>query len=210
MTQTLLYRIFLSAITIFLVGCSQYGSRPPVTKAIPNTPLPDIWNIQAKLGVRTTDDSGSVTLAWQQNHNNYRIGITGPLGQGSGIVIGNDGYMYIERPNKTPIASSDPSDLIERSFGWPLPITLLPYWVRGVAEPNQATNNEQYDDTGILREISQAGWQLSFSRHQIVDKWLLPHKIIAAKNDVTLTLIIRSWKFPTTTNINTSSSDQQI
>ncbi len=198
--------LLLLAISLLLSACSPAPTKPVTSPA--NSPtlgeLPEIWNIKAKLGIRSHDDSASVTLNWQQIHDNYHIRITGPLGQGSGQLEGNENHIRITRGNKTPLYSNQPSQLIEDSFGWQLPLAHLPYWVRGLPSPKLDSQEQSYSpldpkvasSPSVLSRMVQSGWQVEYSRFKPVDRWLMPHRIRATQGDVRLTLVVRSWEFP--------------
>ena len=38
----------------------------------------------------------------------------------------------------------------------------LPYWVRGLEWPGAATETGNFDEQGRLKQLSQAGWQVSY------------------------------------------------
>lgn len=170
--------------------------------------IPNIWTIQAKLGIKSEDDSGSVTLNWQQREEHYDIQISGPLGQGNAKLSGNNQFIRIEQPGKDTIYSNNPRELIEQTFGWDLPLQHLPYWIRGAQNPNTktGTNSKQIDQDalaitknnkqGLLSGLSQFGWELEYSRYKLQQQRIAPHKIRAKKSGTTLTLIIKQWDFP--------------
>lgn len=185
--------------TLLLSACSSHQAKPAdeTIKQAQET-IPDHWQLNAKLGIRNTKKNGSVTLKWQQQDSHYHIRISGPLGQGSGTLQGNPQFIAIERSNKEPIYSNTPSELIKSSFGWDLPVEHLPYWVRGLASPKLDSEELLYNPSGTLAELRQSDWSLHYSRYQLTDKWLMPHKISVKNNSVTLTLIIKTWDFSAT------------
>lgn len=156
-------------------------------------PIPEKWAITAKLGIRTAEDSGSVTLNWQQNLDEYRIRVQGPLGQGSALIEGDRSFISIQRPGKDTVYSYDPAELIWQTFGWQLPIDNLRYWVRGISSPESPIDTLVLSQQGTLESLSQAQWELTFSRYEKIEEWLLPKRIRAKLDDTQLTLIIRTW-----------------
>jgi outer membrane lipoprotein LolB len=161
-----------------------------------HTAIPDVWNITAKLGIHNGDDSGSVTLYWQQQKNQYHIRIAGPLGQGSAVLSGNEDTIIIERPSKQTLYSNNPAQLIKDTFGWDLPIKDLNYWVRGLASPLLDTAKQNYNASGVLSGLNQSDWSLRYTRYRATDLWLMPQRIRAKKGELMLTLVIKRWEFP--------------
>jgi outer membrane lipoprotein LolB len=189
---------YLLLASLLLSACSQQPTKTPNHIKQSIVAIPEDWNITAKLGVRSSDDSGSVTLQWQQRQANYHIRISGPLGQGSGVLSGNPEFITITQANKDPIYSTDPTDLIANAFGWAFPLDHLNYWVRGIASPLLAAGESTLNPSGTLATLTQSDWSLDYSRYKPSGPWLMPHRIRASNNDVVLTLVIRQWAFPNT------------
>ena len=156
--------------------------------------IPDVWRITAKLGIRTTNDSGSLTINWQQQADRYYIQFSGPLGQGSGTLTGSPNGIIIEQANKPVISSNEAEQLIQESFGWALPVDHLNYWVRGLPSPLLAITQASYLPSGVLDTLNQSNWVLEYQRYSQVEQWLLPSKIRATNGNTRLTLIIKHWQ----------------
>ncbi|MGS2717673.1 lipoprotein insertase outer membrane protein LolB [Eionea flava] len=198
---------------LLLSACSTPQYSPTLnTPAADATTIPDSWTLHAKLGIRNGEDSGSVTLQWQQQKTAYRIRVSGPFGQGNALLIGNEQYISIERPGKETVLSYQPELLIKETFGWHLPIQQLRYWVSGLPAPDSplpsnasqltlspsTDNNEQFNNAGLLSQRQQYGWTLDYSRYKPVaslGNQLLAHKIRAQQTSATLTLIVKEWDF---------------
>jgi outer membrane lipoprotein LolB len=208
---------------VLLNACSSYSAKQdtniPLDKGA-YLDIPDTWTIHAKLGIKNAEDSGSVTLKWEQIGDNYTIQMSGPFGQGNAKLSGNRSAIIIERPGKETLYSRNPKSLIQQTFGWDLPIEQLPYWMRGLQTPDPIStsfidtgnnlllsNQKQlhtpaytrYNETGTLSKLSQFGWDIHYSRYKVQQLYLAPHKIRASNHGVTLTLIIKKWEFPSIT-----------
>jgi outer membrane lipoprotein LolB len=186
---------FLCFMSLLLSACSQQSTLPPLP-AQSTQPIPQTWVIAAKLGIRSRDESGSVTLKWQQQGQEYQINLAGPLGQGSALLMGNADYIVIDRPNQERIYSNNPTQLVQETFGWELPLEQLNYWVRGLATPTIDTRELTFTPSGAVATFEQLEWSLQYSRHTLVDQWLMPKRIQAKKDDTIFTLIINEWAFP--------------
>lgn len=212
--------LIMSIISLLLSACStqQYSSAPSITAAS-TAPIPDSWTLHAKLGIHNGEDSGSVTLHWQQQHTAYRIQVSGPFGQGNALLTGNEQYISIERPGKATVFSYQAEALIQETFGWNLPLQQLRYWVTGRPAPESTLsplssqqipsqntdNHEQFTDAGLLSQRQQHGWTLDYSRYKPVasiDNRLLAHKIRAKQAPATLTLIVKEWNFHNSSPLN--------
>lgn len=183
----------LGIVCFFLLkACSQ---SPDINRPASQiyAPPPTHWEIKAKLGIRSEDDSGSVTLSWQQGNQRYKIQMQASLGQGNATIYGDNDSIMIERPGKPTLFSSDATELIKDTFGWPLPMSSLRYWILGIANPELPIQGQQHDSNGGLVNLEQSDWHLSYSRYQQIGQWQLPGKIRAKREETQLTLIIREW-----------------
>lgn len=211
------YALLLLCALLLVSACSTYDTKPynePADENIHYLAVPDVWQIEAKLGIKNDTDSGSVTLSWQQQQDNYIIRLSGPLGQGSATLTGNQQFIMIERPGKETVFSNEPIQLIQQTLGWDLPLHDLPYWVRGLKSPsNHSLTNPltdpitTYNDAGTLTQLTQMGWMIDYSRYRPQQNRLMPHKIRAKNNDATLTLLIKEWLFP---EVDSNSSAETI
>lgn len=154
----------------------------------------DQWQVQGKLGVRLPDNSGSVYFNWKQRPSDFAIHLNGPLGQGTTWIRGNDRRVSLEQSGEPPVFAATPEELMLKSLGWWLPISELYYWVRGIPAPGSNPDQLTRGQDGTLLELQQNGWQLEFSRYKIIKGWSLPSKVIARRDDIKLTFIIKNWK----------------
>ncbi|MBX2807400.1 MAG: lipoprotein insertase outer membrane protein LolB [Cellvibrionaceae bacterium] len=182
-------------LLLLISACSQYQPLPE-TQIQHQTTLSKHWSIKAKLGIRTPAKSGSITLNWQQADTTYTIQIQAPLGQGNATIHGNNEFVVIHRPGKPSLYSDQPQALMLDTFGWLLPMAHLPFWLQGTANPGIPITAADYSTSGILTTLTQAQWQLDFSRHQLIEQTVLPGRIRASREDTQFTLIIRKWHIP--------------
>ncbi|WOX04894.1 lipoprotein insertase outer membrane protein LolB [Microbulbifer pacificus] len=155
------------------------------------------WEVTGKLGVRSPKENGSANLIWQQASGNYRIHLSGPLGAGATMISGSPTGVSLQRGNDPAVFASNPAQLTEEIMGWPLPVSEMFYWVRGLVAPG-AVSGEQRNTQGQLQRLQQAGWQLEFSGYQAVGPYQLPTRIKAATHQeagpVSVTMVIKEWE----------------
>ncbi len=158
----------------------------------------DQWQLTGRLGVRVPGDSGSANLRWEHSGDHYRLDLSGPLGQGRFRITGRPGEITLEQAGREPITSASAEDLIWEATGWILPVDHLVYWVKGIPSPDSAVQSRRYNEQGLLEELQQAHWQLSYDRYSDSAGIPLPGRIIAQRNDrsgdIRLTLLIRQWE----------------
>lgn len=147
------------------------------------------WRLRGKIGLRSPEKNGSGFIDWQQEGENFRLQVSGPLGQGSTSISGNQEQLFVQGGNEDQTQNAQ--EQATRALGWPLPQQEMPYWVRGLAAPGKP-HQAQWDD-GLLQQLSQGGWQIDFlrySRHRVP----LPEKIKLTRDDIQLTLVVKRWQ----------------
>lgn len=199
-------RFFMVCCLLLLItSCTTTGNKNDSSNLNGINPLqspPSSWQINAKLGIRSPQKNGSVTLNWQQTEDKFTIKVQGPLGQGSAVISGTQYNAEIKQPGKPTVQSNNVDKLVFDTFGWTLPFDNFMHWVVATANPQKNIGNISYDSTlGTLSTLEQSGWALEYSRYKPVDTWALPGRISATHIDkinageaqTKLTLIIRKW-----------------
>ncbi len=198
MTQRRLLIIFS---LLLISGCAHQGSLTPPQDVLEHQRQVQAignWQLTGKLGIRTTDDSGSASVKWAQQIATYQINLSGPLGQKSMIITGTPDRVRLEQTGEPVQEAKTAEALIKKSAGWTLPVAQLAYWVRGVPAPKLRITHLQQNDTGLIAQLIQGGWSMNYSnyRDQTFNGVILPlpGKITAEYKDVRLVLVIRNWQ----------------
>lgn len=185
---------------LIMLGCTHQTTAPATTASGPqqsSKPIPESWDIKAKLGIRNTlknGNSGSVFLDWQQRGDEYRIRVSGPLGQGGANITGNHHQITIKPAGKAPLTSNKPEQLIRDTFGWDFPLRDLSYWIRGLASPYRSNTQLAYAKDDTLSSLKQSVWSMTYERYQPAQEWLMPAVLRTEKDGLSLKLVIRQWQ----------------
>ncbi len=193
---------------VLLAGCARQPLQPGTSRDIPQPPAIvgqwqqyqelltsiDHWQLQGKLGLQVPDHSGSVYVNWQQQQRDYAIHLSGPLGQGTTWIRGNDRGVELENSDGK-ISARTPEQLMLDNLGWWLPVSELHYWIRALPSPTASEAALQRNDDGTIAQLQQSGWTLQYSRYQPVEGWPLPGRVVAQRDDIRLTFIIKNWEF---------------
>ena len=151
------------------------------------------WQVQGKLGIRVPGDSGSVYFNWKQGNDDFAIHLSGPLGQGSSWLHGNEHRVSLQQGNREPVYADNMEALMHSTLGWALPVSELYFWIRGIPAPDIAVTHQAYNDANRLVQLQQQGWQLTFERYRQTSNLHLPGKLIAKRDNIKLTFIIKNW-----------------
>jgi outer membrane lipoprotein LolB len=191
--------LWVGALLIMLLsGCAttkyQAINVDELESAKPSLSELDNWQINAKLGVRTTTDAQSMRILWQQQGEKYQLRLNGPLGFGTAFIVGDSDLAEIQKGGQLITAS--PQQLTKQLTGIPLPITALSWWVKGLVSPNHsAATNIRRAQTGLLENFQQAGWQISILSYSQTGPYWTPKKIAGRQGELSFKLVISDWQF---------------
>lgn len=194
-------RLLIILSLLLISGCVHQGSLTPPQDVLEHQRQVQAigdWQLTGKLGIRTTDDSGSASVKWTQQIASYQINLSGPLGQKSMIITGTPDRVRLEQTGEPAQEAKTAEALIKKSAGWTLPVAQLAYWVRGVPAPKLRITHLLQNETGLIAQLIQGGWSIHYSNYR--DQTFnginlpLPGKITAEYKDVRLVLVIRDWR----------------
>lgn len=190
----------LTALSLSLmVACSSQ----PARQTAPALDLSKLqkWNIEGKLGVRTSDNAHSAYIHWQHDTPNYQIQVFGPFGKGK-INIEKHGERVTLSDNDKTLEAHSAEELLYKASGLKMPLSGLGWWIKGLTVPYKAGDNAHathkasnltYDNDGRLEQFDQLGWHVSYKRFTKIGNTELPAKLILKSEEYQLTLIIKKW-----------------
>ncbi|WP_197470009.1 MULTISPECIES: lipoprotein insertase outer membrane protein LolB [unclassified Oleiphilus] len=152
------------------------------------------WKLIGKIGIRTPEESLTVAInQWHQAESSFVIDLSSTFfGLGASKLQGNPHLLTIIEAGEQPVSSYEPDLLIYQALGFPLPISLLPWWVKGI--PVADSQHElEFDAQGYPASLIQNGWHLTFSKHTLIDGLPLPGKIKLERDKVRIILAIKQW-----------------
>jgi outer membrane lipoprotein LolB len=186
--------LFWAAMTPLFTAC---GSLQPAKQQQPNADeqarrLASLsrWEIEGKIAFRSPNNNNSGYLKWQQQNDSYTIRVHGPLGQGNREISGNDSFVALSSTDGT-FSSEQPEQFLYEQTGWKLPVSQLRYWVKGQAAPNidiTYINQDVY-----ITLLSQNGWDISYSKYQLVNSVWLPGKITISRDHYKVIILAKEW-----------------
>lgn len=155
------------------------------------------WSLFGKLGIRTSDESVTVAINnWQQTGENFEVNISSTFfGLGSTKLYGNTDFLSIFQSGEEPISSFEPNALIETTLGFPLPISHLQYWVKGL--PVEGIQfSRTFNQQGLIKSLAQDNWSLSYSNYHTEYSVPLPGKIKIQRDNIRIIVAVKEWTLP--------------
>ena len=158
------------------------------------------WQVNGKLAIRTLSSSAAKPTAqalrfdWQQQAQDYKVTLTGPLGFGRVTVTQQNQRIYLSQ-GKNAIEANDIDQLFAQQTGWALPISYLRYWALGLPAPEQAFTFNKNSQAELIG-FKQDGWQIHYPSITLAAPYPLPSKMVASNKHFKLVIAFKHWQFP--------------
>jgi outer membrane lipoprotein LolB len=196
---------FAALLAVLLVsGC--VTSRPP---AVPRATLPlsradaeaalaalSNFSFEGRAAIRQRDKGVQASLSWAQRGEAARLRLSGPFGASAVRVALDEDGLSIEDSHGERLTGAQAEQLLTEQVGFPPPIALLRWWLRGLPAPNLPAEPVR-DEAGRLTRLLQDGWQVEYLEYR--DEKLagalvaLPRRLRATREMLDLRLVIDRW-----------------
>jgi len=208
--RIILWRCVIVVLTLAITACA---TSPVVTG--PSLP-PDLawqarktelekltsWRLHGRIAIKSTGDSWSASIDWQQQDDVFDIHFMTHLGQTMAKLQGQPGQATLYTPDEK-ITAADVDELLDKHFGWVIPIEGLRYWILGVPAPGFVAN-KQVDDDGRMELLEQSGWHIQYVRYNRDGSVDMPEKMVLEYPRLRVRLFIDRWEL-----FNDVKSDRQ-
>ena len=192
--------VFISIMLLLLTACTTTAIDHNNKQA--SADLIEVWSANGRISIIQDQENWYAKFFWQQQHDDFQISFTGPLGETELQVSQINKHIVLQTPSLKR-SSNDLEQLIYQETGWKFPVSSLKYWLQGQANP--AINADiNYDEQQQISDIVQSGWHIRYPKRMQVELLsgnhiFLPKKIIAEKKQTKIKLIITNWQAGVTT-----------
>lgn len=151
------------------------------------------WEAKGKIAVSKSNEGESASFVWNQNEDAFHMRLFGPFGSGSMELLGDKSQVILHQGKK--VASAPTAEqLLFQEIRWHVPISGLKYWARGIPVPNVPIQSMVLDEDGNLSQLTQQGWNITYSKYDIFDQFPLPGRLHLISHDLEVKLVIRNWQ----------------
>ena len=154
----------------------------------------EAWRVRGKVAYRLPDDAGSASLDWQQDGDDTRLRISGPLGVGNTQVSNDGALLRVRRDGIERLYPADAAPWLAGDTLLPIPMASIKDWLRGLPDPGLETENEEREAAELLY-LQQGGWQISYTGYRDVGGLNMPTRMAlkAPSTEFSLKVILRQW-----------------
>jgi len=152
----------------------------------------ETWQLAGKAGLRSPEENTSANLDWNQYPHYFRLLVSGPFGGGRTVLEGREGRFSLTS-SEGRFEAESPEALMEEQLGWSLPVSAMPFWVRGLPDEEHSYQLE-VDELGFPSHLIQDGWTIDYRDWERVDDLWLPRRLVMEYDEVRITLVINQWQ----------------
>ena len=148
--------VSLALVAAFLAGCAAIAIQP-------RDPRP--FDLLGR--VSATHSGGVVTanVRWEHAVDRDEIWLMTPTGQTMAHIVDSAKGVVLTRADREQHRATNVETLTRQVLGWPLPLSHLQYWVRGLAVPGSAPAEVERDNAKRLSAFTQNGWRVALTYH---------------------------------------------
>lgn len=204
MNKLLSWKFLVIFIFLALSACTNL-QQEQTQKTLESNFSNDTWSAKGRISLIREQDNWYAKFNWEQEHNDFQINFTGPLGETE---------LQISQVNKE-VTLQTPSikrhgdyleQLVYQETGWNFPVTSLKYWLKGQPDPSMAVKTKIKGQQ--ISDIFQADWHIQYPKRVAVKQAdgsfiSLPKKIIAIGKNIKIKLIITQWSLDSVSTIST-------
>lgn len=152
------------------------------------------WKAEGKLSLTFQSERHSASFNWSQLEENFSIHLFGPFGQGATWLRHDGGMFTLENAQTGMRYAPTAEELMQEVLGWQVPVSNLQFWLRGLPAPTPRATNTTFDASGLLTQLQQQRWIVTYSGHQEFTGWWLPTRISAKRDDIEIKIVVKSWQ----------------
>ncbi len=165
----------------------------------------DRWRAEGRLSIDRGGEGGQAYFDWQQRGERLRLRLTGPWGQGGGVIEAGPSGAQLDLGDGERYRGPDARRLLASVYGWDIPVAELRYWLVGLARDGARPDLDRF---GRLARLDWQGWRIEYEAYQQVGGLELPSRVRARQGEaVEIRIAIHDWALPGASDGGDSESD---
>ena len=151
------------------------------------------FRLRGKIAVRGPGDSFSASFDWIQTGATFDIELWGPLGQGRVRLRGDGRRLTVTDARGATTSGISAEPFMASALGWSVPISALPFWVRGRYDPGSPVGERRRAADGTLASFEQLGWTVEVSRWGESAVGPVPGRVVAVQRERRIVIACKEW-----------------
>ncbi len=153
------------------------------------------WEVSGRLALSDGERGGQMAFSWYAEGDQHEVQLRTVATGKRWRLLFNDSGALLEGSDIGLLRGPDPDLLVAEVVGWPIPVSHLVYWLRGLQGPSGEMVRFAAD--GTMTEILAPPWTLEYQRFgQGQQGPLMPTRIEASSPPHQVRAVMRDWRWP--------------
>ncbi len=201
-------RAGLLFLTVFLLNaCTTIVKTPVTEQSLKNwakyqleVSRIDNWDLHGRVAVFANDEVHNIGLSWRHNVDEFLMILEAPFGQGVIRLESNHGAgleVKLSLPDGRTVYAETAESALEKVVGWPIPVSGLKSWIRGLPQ-NKSRFSHELNGDGRLISLQQNDWRIDYLDYFGFEEPArgLPRKLYLKHTRLALKIVIEYWQKP--------------
>lgn len=147
------------------------------------------FGLTGRVAVRYGSEGASGRFVWRHSAAADDLLISSPLGQGIARLTRRHSEFELVTSDEKTHRATNAESLTQEVLGWSLPLSGLPDWVQGQADPARPAELLR-DASGRTTEIKQDRWRIEYQEYE----GNRPSKLRLSRDDLEIRLVVDEWQ----------------
>lgn len=152
------------------------------------------WAVSGRAALRDGRRGGQLSFAWEAEGEHHTIDLKTVTGGKRWRLRFGPGYAELEGSDVGFMIDERPEPLVEAAVGWPIPVSQLKDWIRGLV--SDQSERVSFAGDGTIESLSGESWGLVYRRYDSFDGVLMPVLLEAESDPYRVRLAMRDWNWP--------------
>ena len=162
--------------------------------AVPLAPRsPEAFDLLGRFLVAYRDGSVTANLRWQHASFQDEIWLMTPTGQTLAHIVDSKDGATLTRADQKRHRAGSVEALTQQALGWPLPLALLQYWVKGQPAPSSKPESLEKGPAGATA-LTQNGWRVAITYYTEGEYAGRVRRLDLADGANEIRLVVDTWR----------------
>jgi len=153
------------------------------------------WQVSGRLALSDGQRGGQLAFEWRAEGDQHEVMLRTVASGKRWRLQFNDAWAELEGSDIGLLRGPDPDALVAEAVGWPIPVSQLVYWLRGLN--GGSAERVRFAADGTIMSIDASPWLLEYQRFAQPPRGpLMPVRIDASSPPHQVRAVMRDWHWP--------------
>lgn len=187
--------------TLIITACATQIERPSGVEVVSAQAWfaeHPVWSVSGRVALSDGESGGQLNITWADRQDHVEVVLRSRLGGRWWRLVFNDEQAQLSAHDRPTERLGDADELVAQATGWPVPVTAMHDWIRGLeVPPKRAGDAANGVDDAI---INDGGWRVEVTEHGWVtgaagQAVRLPKRLQAERPPHRIRVVFGEWEW---------------